>query len=49
MLRSPFTRLAGSMAIAAGVLLIVAQRVLLPFDPSGHVATAHEEVPPCDV
>jgi hypothetical protein len=49
MLRSPFTRLAGSMALAAGVLLIVAQRVMLPFDPSGHVATPHEEVPPCDV
>ena len=48
MLRSPPTRLAGPMALAAGVLLIVAQRVMLPFDPNDHVATRHEGVPPCD-
>jgi hypothetical protein len=41
-------RLAGPMALAAGVLLIVAQRVMLAFDPSGHPATAHEGVAPCD-
>jgi hypothetical protein len=48
MLRSPLTRLAGPMALAAGVPVIVAQRVMLPFDPSDHVATPHEGVGPCD-
>ena len=48
MLRSPLRRLAGPMALAAGVLPIVALRVMLPFDPNDHVATLHEGVPPCD-
>jgi hypothetical protein len=48
MLRSPLYGLAGQMALAPGVLLIVVQRVMLPFDPDDHVATAHEGVPPCD-
>jgi hypothetical protein len=48
MLRSRLTRLTGPMALAAGVLLIIAQRVLLPFDPNDHVATPPEGVPLCD-
>jgi hypothetical protein len=48
MLRSPFMRLAGPMALAADVGLIVAQRVMLPFDPSDRVAAPHVEAPPCD-
>src|SRR5436189_111557 len=45
MLRSPLTRLAGLMALAAGVLLIVAQHVMRPFDSDEHVATRHEGAP----
>jgi hypothetical protein len=48
MVRSPLTRPADPMALAAGVLLIVAQRVMLPFDPNDHVATPPEGVPLCD-
>jgi hypothetical protein len=48
MLRSPLTRLARPMAFAAGVRLIVAQRVMLPFDPNDHASIPHEGVPPCD-
>jgi len=48
MLRSPLARLGDAMALAAGGLMIVAQRMMLPFDPNDHVATAHEVVPPCE-
>jgi hypothetical protein len=41
---SPLTRLAGPMALAAGVLMIVAQLVMLPFDPDDHVATSTDPV-----
>ena len=37
---SPLTRLAGPMALAAGVLIVVAQVMMLPFDPKDHVATS---------
>ncbi len=40
MLSSPLTRLAGPMALIAGVLIIVAQLMMLPFDPNDHVATS---------
>jgi hypothetical protein len=38
--RSSVARLAGPLALAAGVLIIVAQLVMLPFDPKDHVATS---------
>jgi hypothetical protein len=44
MLDSPFTRLAGPMAVAAGVLMVVAQLVMLPFDPKDHVGTSTDPV-----
>ena len=37
---SPLARLAGPMALAAGVLMVVAQLIMLPFDPNDHVATS---------
>ena len=40
MFSSPLTRLAAPMAIAAGVLIVVAQLLMLPFDPKDHVATS---------
>jgi hypothetical protein len=40
MLPSPLTRLAGPMSLAAGVLFVVAQLMMLPFDPGDHVATS---------
>ena len=40
MLSSPLTRLAGPMALVAGVLIVVAQLMMLPFDPNDHVATS---------
>ena len=39
MTRSRLSRLAGPLAVAAGVLMVVAQLVMLPFDPKDHVAT----------
>jgi hypothetical protein len=44
MLDSPLSRLAGPMALAAGVLIVVAQLVWLPFDPDDHVATSTDPV-----
>jgi hypothetical protein len=44
MLSSPLTRLAGSLALAAGVLIVVAQLLMLPFDPKDHVATSTDPV-----
>jgi hypothetical protein len=38
--RSPFARLAGPMALTAGILITVAQLVMLPFDPKDHMATS---------
>jgi hypothetical protein len=40
MLSSPLTRLAGPMSLVAGVLIIAAQLLMLPFDPNEHVATS---------
>jgi hypothetical protein len=40
MLSSPLTRLAGPMSLAAGILIVVAQLLMLPFDPKDHVATS---------
>ncbi len=37
--RSPLSRLAGPLAVSAGVLMVGAQLVMLPFDPKDHVAT----------
>jgi hypothetical protein len=44
MLDSPLSRIAGLMALAAGVLIVVAQLVILPFDPDDHVATSTDPV-----
>jgi len=44
MLDSPLSRIAGPMALAAGVLIVVAQLVMLPFDPNDHVATSTDPV-----
>jgi hypothetical protein len=44
MLDSPLTRLAGPLALAAGVLMVGAQLVMLPFDPNDHVATSTDPV-----
>ena len=38
--RSSLSRLAGPFALAAGVLMVGAQLVMLPFDPKDHVATS---------
>jgi hypothetical protein len=39
MSHSPLSRLAGPFAVAAAVLIVGAQLVMLPFDPKDHVAT----------
>jgi len=44
MLSSPLTRLAGPMSLAAGILIIAAQLMMLPFDPDDHVATSTDPV-----
>jgi hypothetical protein len=44
MLSSPLTRLAGPMSIAAGILIAIAQLMMLPFDPKDHVATSTDPV-----
>jgi hypothetical protein len=44
MLDSPLSRHAGPLALAAGVLIVVAQLVMLPFDPDDHVATSTDPV-----
>ena len=38
--RSSLSRLAGPFALAAGVLMVGAQLVMLPFDPMDHAATS---------
>src|ERR1044072_992587 len=37
---SPLARLAGPLTLAAGVLIVLAQLIMLPFDPNDHVATS---------
>jgi hypothetical protein len=44
MLSSPLTRLAGPMSLTAGILIVVAQVLMLPFDPKDHVATSTDPV-----
>ncbi len=44
MLDSPLSRHAGPLALAAGVLIVVAQLVMLPFDPNDHVPTSTDPV-----
>jgi len=44
MLDSPLSRHAGPVAIAAGMLIVVAQLLMLPFDPDDHVATSTDPV-----
>ncbi len=44
MLDSPLTRHVGPVAVVAGVLVVVAQLVMLPFDPDDHVATSTDPV-----
>lgn len=41
---SPYSRHAGPLALAAGALIVVAQLVMLPFDPKDHVATSQSVV-----
>jgi hypothetical protein len=41
---SPLSRNAGPVALAAGILMVVAQLVMLPFDPKDHVATSSDPV-----
>jgi hypothetical protein len=41
---APLTRIAGPTALAAGVLLVVAEVVMWPFDPAQHVATTTNPV-----
>jgi hypothetical protein len=40
----PLSRIAGPTALAAGVLLVIAELVMWPFDPSQHVATTTDPV-----
>jgi hypothetical protein len=44
MLDSPLSRKAGLLAIVAGVLVVVAELVILPFDPDDHVPTSTDPV-----
>jgi hypothetical protein len=44
MLPSPLTRLAAPMALVAGIFIVVAQLMMLPFDPKDHVATSTDPV-----
>jgi hypothetical protein len=41
---APYSRHAGPLALAAGALIVVAQLVMLPFDPKDHVATSQSPV-----
>ena len=41
---SSLSRLAGPLAVSAGVLMVGAQLVMLPFDPKDHVATTTSPV-----
>ena len=42
--RSPLAQLAGPMALTAGILIVVAQVMMLPFDVKDHVATSQSPV-----
>jgi hypothetical protein len=42
--RPLYSRHAGALALAAGVLVVVAQLVMLPFDPKDHIATSQSVV-----
>ena len=42
--RPPYSRHAGPLALAAGALVVVAQLVMLPFDPKDHIATSQSVV-----
>ncbi len=42
--RSPVARLTGPLALAAGLLITIAQLVMLPFDPKDHVPTSQSPV-----
>ena len=44
MSHSRLAHIAGPMAVAAGLLMVVAQLVMLPFDPNEHVATSTDPV-----
>jgi hypothetical protein len=44
MSRAPLSRIAGPTALAAGILMVVAELVMWPFDPSQHVATTTDPV-----
>lgn len=44
MLPSPLTRLAAPMSLIAGIFIVVAQLMMLPFDPKDHVATSTDPV-----
>jgi hypothetical protein len=44
MLDSPLSRHVGPVALASGFLIVVAQLVMLPFDPDDHVATSTDPV-----
>ena len=39
---SPLSRLVGPSALSAGILIVIAQAMMLPFDPKEHVATTQE-------
>ncbi len=41
---SRLAHIAGPIAVAAGALMVVAQLIMLPFDPDDHVATATDPV-----
>jgi hypothetical protein len=40
--RWPFARHAGPLALAAGAMIVVAQLIMLPFDPKDHVPTSQD-------
>jgi hypothetical protein len=40
--RSPLAALAGPSALGAAVLIVIAQAMMVPFDPKEHVATTQE-------
>jgi hypothetical protein len=41
---SPLSRIVGPSALGAGTLIVIAQAMMLPFDPKDHVATTQEPV-----
>jgi hypothetical protein len=42
--RSLYSRHAGPLALTAGIMVVIAQLVMLPFDPKDHVATSQSVV-----